>query len=161
MSAKYIKSDLLKMINSGRTLKEMGFHYGVSRQRMYQVLGELGITTPERERKSQLHNWTEKEKWLWKTLTTRFPNNKKIAKLEFLKAVICPDICPVLNIPLDYSFGKVIRGDNSPSIDQIKPGEGYSKENCIVISWRANRIKNDGTPEEHLKIYNYYSSLTK
>jgi hypothetical protein len=155
---KYSRSELIELINKGRTLKEIGGKYGVTRQRMYQVLAALDIPTLEKQRKNQLTNWTEREKWAWKIISTRLPNSKKSEKLDILRALDLPDTCPVLGIPLDYSFGKVVRNENSPSIDQIKPGEGYQKENMIVISWRANRIKNDGTPEEHRKIADFYKT---
>lgn len=36
----------------------------------------------------------------------------------------------------------------SPSIDRIDNKVGYVVSNCRVISWRANRLKSDATPEE-------------
>jgi len=155
---RYSRSELMELINKGRTLKEIGAKYGVTRQRMYQVLAALDIPTVERQRKSQVANWTEKERWAWKIISTRLPNSKKAEKLELLASLNLTDMCPVLGIPLDYSFGKGSRTDNSPSIDQILPGEGYKIGNVVVVSWRANRIKNDGTPEEHQKIATFYKN---
>ena len=64
-----------------------------------------------------------------------------------------PDVCPVLGIPLDQNpKGKGERSDNSPSLDKFIPSLGYVKGNVHVISWKANRLKNDGTPEEWQKI---------
>lgn len=69
--------------------------------------------------------------------------------LEF-EDVVWPDVCPVLGIVLDYTAtGKA---ENSPSFDQIDPGKGYVKGNVMIMSWRANRIKNNGTAEEHRRI---------
>jgi hypothetical protein len=34
------------------------------------------------------------------------------------------------------------------SIDRIDPSKGYTPDNVWLISQRANRIKNDATPEE-------------
>jgi hypothetical protein len=66
--------------------------------------------------------------------------------------VIIPALCPVLGIPL-------IRGerrtDNTPSLDQINITRGYVKGNVAVISWRANRLKNDGTLKEITAIAAY------
>jgi hypothetical protein len=67
--------------------------------------------------------------------------------------VIFPDYCPVLGIAIDFS--KPGRSDNSPSMDRIDNTKGYVKGNVEIISWRANRIKNDGTAEEHVKIAEY------
>jgi hypothetical protein len=61
-----------------------------------------------------------------------------------------PEICPVLKIPLFVNPDRNWAGacDNSPSIDQIVPRLGYVKGNVRVISFRANRLKCDATPEE-------------
>jgi hypothetical protein len=66
--------------------------------------------------------------------------------------LIWPDVCPVLGIPLDYFNTTKGRNDNAPSFDKIDPAKGYVKSNVMVMSWRANRIKNDGTAEEHRRI---------
>ena len=63
-----------------------------------------------------------------------------------------PEKCPVLGIPLKQVWLEGGRSDNSPSIDKFIPEKGYVKGNIHIISYRANRLKNDGTPEEWLKI---------
>lgn len=69
-----------------------------------------------------------------------------------------PDVCPVLGIELDY-FNETMC-DNSVSFDRIDSTKGYVKGNVAIISWRANRIKNDGTAEEHKAIYVYLKNNT-
>lgn len=64
-----------------------------------------------------------------------------------------PTFCPILGMKLDYSGARV--KENSPSFDRVNPKRGYVKGNVIVCSWRANRIKNDGTLREHEKIVAY------
>ncbi len=64
-----------------------------------------------------------------------------------------PEYCPVLGIELKHSEGRAT--DSSPSLDRIIPKMGYVPSNVRVISWRANRIKADGTAEEHDKIAAY------
>jgi hypothetical protein len=44
-------------------------------------------------------------------------------------------------------------------LDRIIPEEGYVAGNVNVVSYRANRIKNDGTAEEHLKIADWMDSM--
>ena len=44
------------------------------------------------------------------------------------------------------------RSDNSPSLDKFFPSLGYVKGNVQIISWRANHLKSDGTPEEWEKV---------
>lgn len=67
--------------------------------------------------------------------------------------IIIPDVCPVLGIPIFHGVGKVC--DNSPSLDKINPKLGYVKGNVSVISYKANRYKNDLTVEnlENLLAY--------
>ena len=54
-----------------------------------------------------------------------------------------------------------VRHRISPSIDRIDSTKGYTKDNIQIISWRANRIKNDSTPEELMQIATYMRNLTK
>lgn len=63
--------------------------------------------------------------------------------------IIVPNICPVLGIELSTSGHK----NNSPSLDRIFPEYGYTKGNVRVISWRANWIKNNATPDEIEKLF--------
>ncbi len=59
--------------------------------------------------------------------------------------------CPVLGIPLVYGESGRF-SDGSASIDRIDSNFGYIADNVEIISQRANRIKSDGTIEEHLKV---------
>ena len=66
--------------------------------------------------------------------------------------IVIPEVCPVLGIPINISLGRGRRQPDSPSLDKFYPEKGYVKGNIQVISWRANRIKSDGTPDEWIKI---------
>jgi predicted DNA-binding protein (UPF0251 family) len=68
----------------------------------------------------------------------------------YLKSLGAPDTCPVLGITLNYKNEET--QDDSPSIDKFYPSKGYVRGNVQIISYRANRIKSDGTPEEWGKI---------
>ena len=70
--------------------------------------------------------------------------------------IVLPTHCPVLGIPLWPAKGRVYR-DNSPSLDRIDNTLGYTPGNVAVISWRANVLKRDATPEELRKILCYLS----
>ena len=67
-----------------------------------------------------------------------------------------PDVCPLLGIPLDYKaprgMGAKGRPDGLPSLDRKNSAEGYTRGNIWIISWRANRLKNNGTLEEFKSI---------
>ena len=69
-----------------------------------------------------------------------------------------PSHCPVLGLELDYFTEGKGRLENSVSFDRVDPTKGYIKGNVIVMSWRANRIKNDGTAQEHQQIANFMLS---
>ena len=60
-----------------------------------------------------------------------------------------PEFCPLLGIKLD-TYAEDI--NVHPSLDRIDPKKGYVKGNVWIISHRANRIKNDATAEEIIKI---------
>lgn len=67
------------------------------------------------------------------------------------KDIIIPNNCPILGVPLvRYS------GDYTPSIDRIDNKKGYVPENIIIISYLANRIKNNATIEQLRKVINFY-----
>jgi hypothetical protein len=154
--------DLQKMLNQGKTLEQIGDYYKVSRQRMYQVMEKYGIQTPIRKNKSFLRDKPPRYSWFNKMLSQKGFSRKD--RLHLLETYPLPLRCPVLGMVLNYDgSGRegFTRGEDSPSIDRINSDLPYKINNICVISWRANRIKNDGTPEEHLKIYNYFISLTK
>lgn len=87
-------------------------------------------------------------------------NAKRRAELagvpfEILPAdIVIPTHCPLLGVPLKKGSGAGGQNDFSPSIDRLHPDKGYTKENILVISHRANRIKNNATVSELLRIAN-------
>ena len=56
-----------------------------------------------------------------------------------------PKECPILGIPL---FMGGLHNPNSPSIDRIDNEKGYVSGNVHVVSYRANVLKKDATPQE-------------
>ncbi len=57
-----------------------------------------------------------------------------------------PDVCPVLGIPLRK--GEKTGDPNAYSLDRIDNTKGYIPGNVAVISFRANMLKRDATPNE-------------
>lgn len=55
-----------------------------------------------------------------------------------------PEFCPVLGVKLKRKEGRGM-GEESPTLDRIVPSLGYVKGNITVISWRANRLKNNAS----------------
>lgn len=72
-----------------------------------------------------------------------------------------PTNCPVLGIPLFKRTGKRGGGENSPSLDRIRPELGYVPGNIIVISNRANRLKSDASVKELRDIASFYATLRR
>lgn len=78
-----------------------------------------------------------------------------------------PDYCPVTGLPLKlyrkWNEGKGKgkgnnRHDFSPTIDRVNSNLPYLrkyKDNLQIISWRANRLKSDGTLQEFESIVEY------
>lgn len=68
-------------------------------------------------------------------------------------------VCPIFGVPLQYGL-KGRRGYHpySPSVDRVVPTLGYVRTNVIIISNRANTIKNNATPEELMLVANFYSA---
>lgn len=59
----------------------------------------------------------------------------------------------MLGIPL--FVGGSGGGDNSASIDRVRPELGYVPGNVVVMSLKANRIKNNATAEELEAVLNF------
>ena len=75
--------------------------------------------------------------------------------IDFEDLLPLPTYCPVLNIELDYGFkGKM--AFNSPSIDRVNPSKGYIKGNVIVISQKANAIKQNANPTEIRAVADFF-----
>lgn len=83
--------------------------------------------------------------YLWKSARSRAKQRGEEFSID-PEDIMVPDRCPILNIPLQYHRG--VKQDNSYSLDRIDSSKGYIKGNVWVISLRANRIKNDSTPQE-------------
>lgn len=62
--------------------------------------------------------------------------------------VVVPEVCPVLGISLVRGDGK--QQASSPSLDRIDSTKGYVPGNVQVLSYKANAMKSDATPEELL-----------
>ena len=152
----------------------------ITRQRAKQICAENRIDAASIRRKMNEKNhvtkmvakwgpqWDNKEHrkhYVYQAMRSKFRTKKANAKkagrpwtvdfgdLEF------PTHCPVLGIELNY-FSEVIC-DNSPSFDCVIPERGYVKGNVYVVSQRANRIKNDGTAQEHYAIAKFIDLVSQ
>lgn len=146
----------------------------VSKQRVHQIMKKNNVTNADKIREERTRKWADKMslKWgndfldpearkdlVYQQMREKF-RQKKANNFEHEWTVefgelAFPAHCPVLGIELDYFAERT--QENSPSFDRVDSSKGYVKGNVIVCSWRANRIKNDGTAEEHRKIYEFLS----
>ena len=68
-----------------------------------------------------------------------------------------PATCPVLGTEILLGTDYATR-DQAPSLDRVIPALGYVKGNVIVISYRANRIKNDATVTELSRVAEFFEN---
>ena len=108
----------------------------------------------DKERQAEFLREWEREKrknnpeyYLWKSAKRRARTKDLDFDIE-VSDIIIPQLCPLLNIPIIHQTGKGCRSPHSPSLDRIKNHLGYVKGNILVVSWRANFLKSDGTIEE-------------
>mgnify|MGYP006273976917 FL=1 len=74
--------------------------------------------------------------------------------LEDLVA-IATDKCPIFGTNFQWGSSKLGKGNShtgTPQLDRIIPRLGYTKGNVAFLSKRANKMKDDGTMEEHYAI---------
>ena len=164
--------NLSKLSFEGKTLIAIGEIYGVSKQRIKQIMDKYKVPQIGLKRKAIEANLVHFKKWgvrectdLYSVQKAKFRNKKARAVasgIDFTISfgeLIWPKDCPILGMELDY-FAEGIQ-ENSVSFDKIDPRLGYIAGNVHIISWRANRIKNDGSAEEHRSIAAYLDKITK
>lgn len=146
----------------------------VSRQRIKQITQKLNIDSFSIRQKQLEKEHTDKmfKKWgsgwadkehrkslIYQTMREKFRKKKANATKTGIDFTVdfgeltFPTHCPILGLELDY-FSET-RAENTVSFDRIDSNKGYVTGNVVVISWRANRIKNDGTADEHQKIASF------
>ena len=163
-------SDIAKQLN-----------HKISRQRVKQICDKAKINSTEirRTKNKELltakldakwgKNWHSKETrkdYVYQAMREKFRLKKANSirrglnfDIEF-GDIVFPTHCPILGIELDY-FTEQGWEDNSPSFDRIDPNLGYTKGNVAIISMRANRIKNNGTAQEHYQIAEFMTAHSK
>ena len=68
---------------------------------------------------------------------------------------IATEECPIFHTPFVWGSSGLGSGKtrpDSPTLDRILPELGYIPGNVAFLSYRANRIKDNGTMQEHYKI---------
>lgn len=92
-------------------------------------------------------------------------NHAKRTGIEFtikFEDMVWPEVCPVLGIRLDYKRFNADKPGlryHSPSFDRVNPNLGYVDGNVIIVSARANTIKNNATVDELERVASFYRQL--
>lgn len=68
-----------------------------------------------------------------------------------------PLTCPILGFPIYFYRGKP--QPDSISFDRIDSSKGYTRDNLIIVSHRANQLKSNATLEEMRAIVDFYYDL--
>ena len=95
-------------------------------------------------------------KILLKQIKSRSQRNGITCTITY-KDIPIPDKCPILDIALKRNREKMAQ--NSATVDRIIPSRGYIPSNVIVVSLKANAIKQNATPDDILKVGNFYKEL--
>jgi hypothetical protein len=107
----------------------------------------------KKRKKEQLQ---DKTKTPYEHVKKAIQNRKNVVKgrLDFdicVDDLKIPTHCPILGIELTFGKGIKVR-ETAATLDRIDSSKGYVKGNVQIISYRANRIKNDASLEELIKI---------
>ncbi len=77
---------------------------------------------------------------------------------EYLKSIYPEDgMCPLLNIQLNWDSDA--KHPSKPSLDRIDNNKGYIKGNVQWVSWRANNLMKDASPDELLMLAQNYKKV--
>lgn len=150
----YIKDNI-----NNQTLFEIGKHFNVTKSYISLViktyipeLKKENRLFPKKEKRQRLSDLETARRRRFQRKRQHCKTTKQVFTLKY-NDIIWPTHCPILGIELDYYAD--VRAENSVSFDKIIPKLGYIPENTRIVSWRGNRIKNDGTKEEHELIVSY------
>ena len=100
------------------------------------------------------------EYYLWKAAKKRAKDKQLDFTIE-VSDIIIPQFCPLLQIPIVHTVGKGTRNNGSPSLDRLDNSLGYTPNNIIVISWRANFLKSDASYQEMFQLMNSWGAILR
>lgn len=180
------KTDLTTMYEllvQGATLQEIADVFGVSKQHIHNLRVKHFAHLPidsygmrkrkanERVKMLNYNEWKHNTKELYsradveQAMVRHFSKKKqncKNTKWEFtitMEDVLWNTICPIFGTPIDWFTEGY--SDNSPSIDRVDNTKGYVPGNVQIVSLKANRLKSNGTAEQHAQIAAYMQNHFK
>lgn len=163
------KLNLIKMDADQNSMVQIANHYGVTKQCIGQVFSRLDIVPicwnekKRAKREAYQHKWGVHEQEYYQEKRARYRTKKYNAKkaghifsIPFSE-IQWPTHCPILGIELDYGAEKI--GDRCVSFDRYDNTKGYISGNVVIMSLRANRLKADGSMEEHKKVIEWLTNM--
>ena len=151
-------NQIKELLEAGQNETQIAHIIGLSKQGTNYLVRKY-LPQLSKQYRKQVKIQTQRLTDLQRAQHARFQRKRANAKqigIEFaLKQdeVAYPTHCPILGLELDY-FAET-RQENCASFDRLDSSKGYIKDNVVIVSWRANRIKNDGTAEEHRRIADF------
>ena len=138
--------------------------------RHFSCVDKWDQTSPRRDtckRCSKNKRETERRNRSWQddlvgTLLKNTRHRAKAAGIEHTitrEDIIIPEFCPVLGIKLHTEDRRAKFA--APSIDRIDNNKGYTPDNIVVVSVRANLLKKDATLTEMRALVKFYDTLLK
>ena len=136
---------------------------GKNREKLKEWAREYRKSHPEWTRNTQKRarqklKQSKPEHLIWMETKKRAKKRGITFEIE-ISDIVIPKVCPILGIELSFGIGTV--HDASPSLDRIIPEKGYVKDNCFIISSKANRMKQENTLESLEKIISYIKERLK
>jgi len=106
---------------------------------------KLNLREYQRKYKYEYNKYHPVQRMLW--AARKRAKEKGIECTLVEEDIMVPTHCPYLNIPLVWTRPRGDSRRDIASLDRIDPSKGYTKDNIEVISWLANTMKNNATPE--------------
>lgn len=97
----------------------------------------------------QYHQWKPEKRLLWAA--------RRRAKVQGIafdieeSDIVVPTHCPILGIELVNTRPRGDSRRDIASLDRVDPTKGYTKGNVEVISWLANSMKQNASPQDLVK----------
>jgi hypothetical protein len=136
--------------------------------RMFSLINKTNASEGHREvckRCSAALRYRQRTERLWQedAVGIMLMNSKQRAKSKGLENtltredIVIPEFCPVLGIRLHVEDRAAKYA--APSIDRIDNSKGYTPDNIVVVSVRANILKRDATLTELRALVKFYDTL--
>lgn len=149
----------IEIVTRAQALAEGRVHYFTGKPCKYGHVAPRMVSdyncsecTVEKARRYRLNNPETPQQVLYRSAKARSRASGVAFNLR-IDDIRVPKKCPALGIPLVRGVGRL--HDNSPTLDRIDPDGGYVPGNIVVLSHRANRIKNNATPDELQRVADF------